>query len=221
MDSGGAEGGVVVVDGGTREGCEVGDVFVAVMEIVGEHTGVGKEDKWAGGDGFRGIPNVGMEEGVVGTTKLLDAEVVVVDETLEGLFAILHRAHFDSAAHAVEGHRDHGVAGLPADGAVFGIVDYRPNARLGLDEGLISHLTHARGRMYSIVVVLGHEVVDGGVLIEIVGGVGLALGGGTVSDVVVGIGKVVCGNQFIAGVVTILLVIDKNTATTKEGRSPL
>ncbi len=57
-----------------------------------------QEDVWRW---VRGIPNVGMEEGVVGTTKLLDAEVVVVDEALEGFCAIFHRAHFDSAAKAV------------------------------------------------------------------------------------------------------------------------
>ena len=180
------------------------------MEVVGFFAGGGEEDERAGGDGVRGIPNVGMEEGVVGTTKLLDAEVVVVDEALEGFCAILHRAHFHATTHAVEGHRDDGAAGLPADGAVFGIVDYRPNARLGLDEGLIA-----------IVVVLGDEVVDGGVLVEVIGGVGLAFGGRAVSDVVVGIGKVVCGNQFIADVVAVVLVIDKHTATAKEGRSPL
>ena len=76
-----------------------------------------------------------MEEGVVGTTKLLDAEVVVVDETLEGFCAILHCPHFDTAAHAVKGHRDHGVAGLPADGAILCIVQNRPNTGLGFDEG--------------------------------------------------------------------------------------
>ena len=150
-----------------------------------------------------------------------DAEVVVVDEALEGFCAILHRAHFDAAAHAVEGHRDHSVAGLPADGAVFGIVGDRPHTSLGLDEGLISHLAHARGRMYSIGVVLGREVVDGRVLIEIVGGVGFAFGGGAISDVVVVVGDLIRGGQLIAGVVTILLIIDKNTATTTEGRSPL
>ena len=123
-----------------------------------------QEDVWRW---VRGIPNVGMEEGVVGTTKLLDAEVVVVDEALEGFCAILHRAHFDSAAHAVKGHRDYGVALRPTDGPVLCVVDNRPNAGLGLDEGLIS-----------IRIVLGHEVVDGGVLIEIVGSVGLAFGGG-------------------------------------------
>ena len=63
-----------------------------------------------------------MEEGVVCATELLDAEVVVVDEALKRFLAILHGAHFDAAAHAVKGHGDHGVAGLPTDGAVFGIV---------------------------------------------------------------------------------------------------
>ena len=100
--------------------------------------------------------------------------------------------------------------------------DERPGGDgFGLDEGLISHLAHARGRMYSIVVVLGREAVNRGVLIEIVGGVGLALGGRAVSNVVVGIGNFVCGNLFIADVVTTVLVIDKNTAAAKEGRSPL
>ena len=137
-----------------------------------------------------------MEEGVVGATELLDAEVVVVDEALEGFRAILHRAHFDAAPHAVEGHGDHGVTGLPTDGAVLGIVDDRPNARLGLDEGLIA-----------IVVVLWREVIDGGVLVEIVGGVGFAFGGRAVSDVIVVVGDLIRGGQLIAGVVTILLVI--------------
>ena len=135
---------------------------------------------------------------------MLDAEVVVVDEALEGFCVILHCPHFDAAAHTVKGHRDHGVAGLPTDGAVFGVVGDRPNARLGLDEGLIS-----------IVVVLGREVVDGGVLVKVVGGVGLALSGRAISDVVVGIGNFVCGNQFIADVVPVLLVV-LGGAATKE-----
>ena len=142
------------------------------------------ENKGSRGDGLRGVPDIGVEEGVIGATELLDAEVVVVDETLEGFRAILHCAHFDAAAHTVEGHGDDRVAGLPADGAVFGIVDYRPNARLGLDEGLIA-----------IGVVLGDEVVDGGVLIEIVG------------DVIVGIRNIVCENELVSDVVTILLVV--------------
>ena len=204
---GGSEGGVGVVGGGAGGGDKVGDVFVAVMEIVGEHTGGGKEDQWARGDRFRGIPDVGVEEGVIGATELLDAEVVVVDETLEGFRAILHRAHFDTAAHAVEGHRDHGVAGFPTDGAVFGIVQNRPNAGLGLDE-----------RLVAIVVVLGHEVVDGGVLVEVIGGVGLAFGGRAVSDVVVGIGKVVCGNQFIADVVAVRTAHRSLRCGGREGR---
>ena len=126
------------MDGDTGEGYEVGDVFVAVVEIVGEHTGGWEENQRPGGDGFRGVPNVGVEEGVIGTTELLDAEVVVVDETLEGLFPALYCTHLHAAAHAVEGHRDHGVAGFPSDGSVFGIVDDRPNTSLGLDTRLVA-----------------------------------------------------------------------------------
>ena len=153
--------------GSPGKGNEVGDVFVTVVENIGRFAGGGVGNKRTGGDGFRGIPNVGMEEGVVGTTKLLDAKVVVVDEALERFYAILHRAHFDTAAHAVEGHGDHGVAGFPANGAVFGVVQNRPSAGLGLDEGLIS-----------IRIVLWREIVDRRVLVETVGRVGLALGGG-------------------------------------------
>ena len=179
-----AKGGVIVVRGeavGAGVVDKVGDIFVAVVEVVGNFAGCWEKDERPGGDGFRGVPNVGVEKGVVGATKLLDAKVVVVDEALEGFCAILHCPHFDTSAHTVEGHGDHGIAGLPTNGAVFGIIGYRPNAGLGLDEGLISHLAHARGRMYSIVVVLGREVVNRRVLIEVVGGVGFAFGGRAVS----------------------------------------
>ena len=128
--------------------------------------------------------------------ELLDAEIVVVDEALEEVGVGGLGAHFDTAAHAVEGHRDHDVAGLPTDGAVLGVVGDRPNARLGLDEGLVA-----------IRVVLGREIVNRGVLVEVVGGVGLALGDGAVADVVIGVGNFVCGNQFITDVVPVLLVV--------------
>ena len=108
-----------------------------------------------------------MVKGVFGATELLDAKIVVVDETLDGVGGGRLSAHFDAAAHAVESHGDHGVTGLPTDGTVFGIVNDGPSAGLGLDEALIS-----------IVVVLWREVIDGGVLVETVGRVGLALGGG-------------------------------------------
>ena len=117
---------------------EVGDVFVAVVEIVGNFAGCWEKDERACGDGFRGVPDIGVEEGVVGATELLDAEVVVVDEALKRFLAILHRAHFDTSAHTVKSHGDHGVAGLPPDGAVLGIVGNRPNTCLSLDEGLIA-----------------------------------------------------------------------------------
>ena len=166
------------------------------MEIVGKGSGNWLEDEWAGGDGFGGIPNVGLKEGIFGAPELLDAEVVVVDEALEGFFAILHRAHFNATAHTVKGHGDYGVAGLPTDGAIFGIIDNRPNTCLGLDEGLIS-----------VRVVLGDEVVDGGILVEIIGGVGLAFGGGAISDVIVIVGDIVCGDELVADIVAVLLVV--------------
>ena len=108
-----------------------------------------------------------MEEGIISATELLDTEIVVVDEALEEVGVGGLGAHLDSATHAVKGHRDHGVAGLPTDRTVLCVVDNRPNAGLGLDEDLIS-----------IRIVLGREVIDGGVLVETVGRVGLALGGG-------------------------------------------
>ena len=169
------------MDNVAREGYEVGDIFVAVVEVASNIVGGGEEDQRACGDRLCGIPHVGVEEGVVGAPELLDAEVIVVGEALEKVGIGRLSAHFDTAAHAVKSHRDHGVAGLPTNGAILGIVGNRPNTCLGLDEGLVA-----------IRVVLGREVVDGGVLVEIIGGVGLAFGGGTVSDVVVGIGNFIC-----------------------------
>ena len=133
---------------------------------------------------------------------MLNAEVVVVDKALKRFCGILHRTHFDSATKAIEDHRDHGIARLPVDGAVFGVIDDRPNAGLGLDDGLIS-----------VRVVLGDEVVDGGILVEVIGGVGLAFGGGTVSDIVVIVRDLIGRNKFIADVVAILLAILRGAAT--------
>ena len=169
------------MDGRGRKGNKIGDVLVAVVEIVGVFAGGREKDERAGGDGFRGIPNIGLEEDIFGAPELLDTEVVVVGEALEKVGIGRLSAHFDTAAHAVEGHRDHGVAGFPADGSVFGIVDDRPDTGLGLDE-----------RLVAVGVVLRHETVNLRVLVEIIGGVGLALGDGAVSDVVVGIGNFVC-----------------------------
>ena len=198
---GGAEGGVAVMNSTSLNIHEVGDVFVAVVEVVGGRGVGGKENQRARGDGFRWVPDIGVEEGVIGATELLDAEVVVVDEALEKVGISRLGAHFNAAAHAVEGHGDHGVAGLPTDRTVLCVVDNRPNARLGLDEDLIS-----------IRIVLGREVIDGGVLVEIIGGVGLAFGGGAVSDIIVVIGNLVCRNQFVADVVTVTLIVFGGTA---------
>ena len=108
-----------------------------------------------------------MVKGVFGATELLDAKIVVVDEALEEVGVGGLGAHLDSATHAVKGHRDHGVALRPTDGTVLCVVDNRPNAGLGLDEGLVS-----------VSVILWREIVDGGILVEVVGGVGFAFGGG-------------------------------------------
>ena len=101
---------------------EVGDVFVAVVEVIREETRRRKEDQRTGGNGFGGIPHIGVEEGVVCALELLDTKIVVVDETLEGVGGGGLGAHFDSAAHAVEGHGDDGVALRPTDGAILGVV---------------------------------------------------------------------------------------------------
>ena len=55
---GGAEGGVAVMNSTSLNIHEVGDVFVAVVEVVGERGGGGEEDERAGGNGFRWIPHV-------------------------------------------------------------------------------------------------------------------------------------------------------------------
>lgn len=92
-----------------REGYEIRYVFVAVVEVVGNFAGCWEKDERTCGDGLRGLPDVGLEEGVISATELLDTEIVVVDEALEGLLSVLYRAHFDAAAHAVESHRNRGV----------------------------------------------------------------------------------------------------------------
>ena len=218
---GGAEGGVAVMNSTSLNIHEVGDVFVTVVEVVGEYTGGWEENQRPGGDGLRGVPDVGLIRDVVDTAELLDAKEVFVEETLLKVGSRRNRAHGDATAQTIEDHRDFRVAGAPMDGAILGIVQNRPNARLGLDEGLVS-----------VRVVLGHEVVNRRVLIEVVGGVGLALGGRAVShlayargrmysDVIVDIGLVLSEDKLIADVVGMLTVVDKNTTATEEGCPPL
>lgn len=114
---GGSVGGVGVVEGlGGRGVGEAGDVFVGVVEVIEGGAGGVAEEERAGGDGFGRIPDVGLVGGVVGAAELLDAEEVFVDETLKEVGSGRGGAHFHAASHAVECHRDDGVAGLPADG---------------------------------------------------------------------------------------------------------
>ena len=125
----GAKGGVVVVRGdAVLEGVveDLGDILVAVVGVKEiEAPILGAHDERARGDRLGGIPHKFGADGVaVVGIQPLDAEEVVVDKAevrgnLPGArLLILH-----AAAKAVEGHRDDRVAELPADGAVFGIVN--------------------------------------------------------------------------------------------------
>ena len=123
----GAEGCVVIVRGdavlwGVVE--DLGDVLVAVVGVKEIEAPIpGAHGQRPRGDGLRRIPHeLGAYGVVLQCVQPLDAEVVVVNEAevrddLSGAgLLIVH-----TAAHAVKGHGNHGVAGFPADGAVLGI----------------------------------------------------------------------------------------------------
>ena len=57
----GTEGGVGVVNNASVNIHEVGDVFVAVVEVVGNFAGCWEKDEGSCGDRLGGIPNVGLE----------------------------------------------------------------------------------------------------------------------------------------------------------------
>ena len=185
----GAEGGVVVVRGeavlrGVVE-C-LGDVLVAVMSVKEIEVPIlGTHDKRSCGDGFGWIPHkLGADGVAVGGVQPLDTEKVVIDKTeVRSDLIILRLLIVHAAAKAVEGHRDNRITPCPTNGAVFGIVGNRPNTCLSLDE-----------RLVAIRIVLGREVVDRRVLVEVVDRVGLTLGGGTIADIVVIVGDLVCRN---------------------------
>ena len=159
-----------------------------------------------------------MEEGVVGAAELLDAEVVIVDEALEGFCSVLHRAHFDAATHVVEGHGDDRAAGLPADRTVFRIVLNGPDTCLSFNEGLVA-----------IGVIFRRKVIDGYILVEIVSGVGLPLGGGAVADIVVSVRDLIGGDSKVvilineytySSVCLIYKYINKHVGTDRDSKSP-
>ena len=206
----GAEGGVVDVgDGGVgrTDGDDIGDILVAIVHQEGGGFAVLPEGKRARGDGLGGVPDELLVDipRAVGE-ELLDAEVAVVEEEGVGdLRGAILLAVGDAATETVKGHRDDLRPLRPTDRPVLGVVLHRPLARFREHLGLIS-----------IVVVLGREVVNGGVLVEVIGGVGLALGDGAVSDIVIGVRDIVCGDELVAGVVAVLLVVDKNTAAAKK-----
>ena len=125
----GAEGGVVVVRGdavlrGVVE--DLGDVLVAVVGVEKiEPPVLGAHGEWTRGERFRGIPDEDRADGIrVGGVQPLDAKEVVVDKAeVRGDLAGAGLLIVHAAPHAVESHGDDRVAGLPTDGAVFGIVN--------------------------------------------------------------------------------------------------
>ena len=125
----GAEGGVIVMGGdAVLEGVveDLGDVLVAVVGVKEiEAPVLGAHDERTRGDGLGGIPHKLCTDGVaVGGVQSLDAEEIVVDEAfLLGHHVALAFPHPHAAAQTVKGHCDDRVAELPADGAVFGIVN--------------------------------------------------------------------------------------------------
>ena len=121
-EGGGEEGGGAVGGIGRGEGGgagvveEAGDVFVAVVEVVEGGTGGVAENEGTRGDGFGGIPDVGLIRDVVDTAELLNAKEVFVEETLLKVGSRRNRAHGDATAQTIEDHRDFRVAGAPMDG---------------------------------------------------------------------------------------------------------
>ena len=102
-EGGGAVGGIGIGErGGAGVVDEAGDVFVAVVEVVEGGTGGVAENEGTRGDGFGGIPDVGLVGCGVGAAELADAEKVFVDEALEEVGARGERAHGDAPAKAVE-----------------------------------------------------------------------------------------------------------------------
>ena len=206
---GGAKRGIIVVgDGGVgrANGDDIGHILVAIVHQEGRGFTILPEGERARGDGLGGVPDELLVDipRLVGE-ELLDAEVAVVEEDGVGeLRGAIHLTVGDAATEAVKGHRDDLRPLRPTDWPVLGVVLHLPNAGCGLDGGLIA-----------VAVVLGHEVVDGGVLVEVVGSVALALGGGAIADVVVSVRDFVSRDELIADVVAVLLGV-LGGAATKE-----
>ena len=169
----GAEGGVVVVGGDTvLESVvkDLGDVLVAVVGVEEVETPIlGAHDERPCSNGLGGIPHeLGTDGVAVVGIQPLDAEKVVVDKAeVHGNLTVSCLLIVHAAAHAVKCHRDNRITPRPTNGSVFGVVGNRPNPSGSFDQCLVA-----------IRIVLGREVIDGGVLVETVGRVGLALGGG-------------------------------------------
>ena len=79
----------------------------------------------------------------------MDAEEVVVNKAeVRGDLTVSCLLIVHAATKAIEGHGDDGVAGLPTDGAIFGIIDDGPHASGSFDEKLRATLIHVFRHMF-------------------------------------------------------------------------
>ena len=192
-------------------GDDIGDLFVAIVHQEGGGFAILLKGERTRSDGLGGVPDellVDMPQ-LVGE-KLLNAEVTVVEENRVRHLRIAN--HFpieDPPPQTIEVHRHHSVPLRPANRPVLGIIHHLPNASRRLDEGLVA-----------VRVILRDKVVDGGILVKVVGCVSFAFGSGAVADVVVIVGNIVCGDELIADVVGILLVVLGGAATKENITSP-
>ena len=150
--------------------------------------GILLDGQGAGGYGLGGIPCDEPETGVVGALAVATGylQIAPVEEAVAGGDNAVFRHHLGgAAAHVVvsTGHAHAIVVLCEKDGAIFGVIGDIPDTRAGLDAGLVA-----------VVIVGGREdivrlVLDGGVLVEGVGRVGVARGAllldEAVSDVIV------------------------------------
>ena len=206
-EGGGAEGGVVDVgDGGIgrADGDDIGHILVAIVKEEGGSLSILTEAERTHSDRLCRGPNELLVDvpRTIGE-KLLNAKIAVVEEDgVSELRGAIHLAVGDAAAETVKGHCDDLRPLRPTDRPVLGVVLHLPNAGCGLDGGLIA-----------VEVVLGHEVVDGGVLIEVIGSVALPLGGGAIADVIIGVRDFISQDELVAGVVAVLLGVLGGAAT--------
>ena len=139
----GAVGGVGVGGGDVAGGTEYFAHVLGQVKAVGVPGAVLLDGKRTRGDGLRRIPSDKPKPRVVaaGEVDAGDLQVTTVQVTLVQRDGAVDGYLLEAAtAHAVVRAGDHGAGGFigEADGALFCVVDGRPDAGLGLDARLIT-----------------------------------------------------------------------------------